>query len=182
MMNPLPCVDSSDSLCVGYKQHNLSNQPQHLQANFTFLARKPLQEESEPAQPPTRRSDACCNPILENCITQLKSARETLGEDHKEAADYWSALGLCRMHTQRDMVEALPCFEKSLRIYRKNQLRRDVANTLLDVGICLERMDRTTEALEKYQEAMSIFEALQIPETHPQVWSTKRALARLGRS
>jgi hypothetical protein len=29
---------------------------------------------------------------------------------------------------------------------------------------------------------MSIFEALQIPETHPQVWSTKRALARLGRS
>ena len=178
-MKPLPCVDSSDSLVVGYKQHNLSNQPQHLQANFQFITPKKSEPQSEA---PRKMPDVCCNPILKNCITQLKSARETLGEDNKETADYWSALGLCRMHTQRDVVSALECFEKSLHIYRSKNLRRDVAITLLDVGSCLERMNKSAEALEQYEEAQTIFEELKVHENHPHVLSTKRALSRLGRS
>lgn len=181
MMNPLPQVGSSDSLTLGYKRQNLPNQPQHVTANFSFPCVPQAQPEAK-AKAVQSKVDPCSNPILKNCISQLKSVRKNLGEDHKEVADYWSALGLCRMHTQRDLQEALVCFEKSLTIYRNKNLRRDVAIALLDVGSCLERMDRTQEALEKYQEALSIFEAEQVSENHPQVLSAKRALARIQRT
>lgn len=82
---------------------------------------------------------------------------------------------------QRDAQGARCCHEHALRIFQSQKMAQETAITLMDLGHCCERLERREEAVEKYQQALDILQAEKVPETHPQVMSTKRAMSRMMR-
>jgi tetratricopeptide (TPR) repeat protein len=119
--------------------------------------------------------------VLNQVIRDLTTARRNYGDNDSHVADAWNALGLVRIHMQRDAPAARSCHEQALRIYQERRLLKETAITLVDLGCCFERMERREDAVQKYRQALEILRMEKVPEDHPQVLSAKRAISRMLR-
>ena len=98
-----------------------------------------------------------------------------------KVADAWNALGLFRVHMQRDAKSARECQKNALEIYKENLQHVEAAIALCDIGYCCEKMGEPDDALESYQESLEILTEMELPESHPCVISSKRAVSRVAR-
>lgn len=121
------------------------------------------------------------NVVVAQVLADLHRFRVALGNSHVKTGEAWNSLGLIRMHMQQDAMEAKPCLEEALRIFKKNDERALEATTLNDLGNCLERLNQHEKAFDAYKEAREIFETEKFSESHPRVLSTQRSLSRLCR-
>lgn len=175
-MNPLPvcssstsCSSDSSPATLSYKHQPLPDQSQRLNS----IGDGPVDVEDA--------NNVNNNPVLNQILHDLNLARKTCGDDDPNVADAWNALGLVRIHMQRDALGAKSCHERALRIFQDQKLQLETAITLLDLGYCFERLERREEAMQKYQQALDILQAEKVSEDHPQVMSTKRAMSRILR-
>lgn len=149
------------------------------------------------------------NPTLIGVLEDLQKAHDdhirTGGESHTKLAEAWNSLGLVRLHTQKDASAALTCHEHALiilqqqhqhqlrqfadrtsNIFQQNQIQRNQTNqalTLQDIGQCLERLNDTSTALERYHDALRMFQVeLGYSEDSHKVSSTQRAIDRICRN
>jgi tetratricopeptide (TPR) repeat protein len=93
--------------------------------------------------PLIEEGDDTGNPALNKVLSEIKSFQNRDFEHCEESADLaelGNALGLIRLHMQRDAGEARNCHEEALRIYRTicDEDRVSVAVTLDDLGSCYE--------------------------------------------
>jgi tetratricopeptide (TPR) repeat protein len=58
-------------------------------------------------------------PVLQRVVSELQWAQKEHGFHHPKVAEAWSALGLVKIHMQRDPTQALMCHEHALRIFRE---------------------------------------------------------------
>jgi tetratricopeptide (TPR) repeat protein len=58
-------------------------------------------------------------PVLQRVVSELQWAQKEHGFHHPKVAEAWSALGLVKIHMQRDPAQALMCHEHALRIFRE---------------------------------------------------------------
>jgi tetratricopeptide (TPR) repeat protein len=121
------------------------------------------------------------NLVLGRVLEELKSAQHEFGGDDNAVADAWNALGLVRVHMQRDTKGAIACHEEALRIFIKNGQRLEEAFTLNDLAYCYEQLGEPSTAIHFYEDALRIFVEEKLSEHHPKVLSTYRALCRMGR-
>jgi tetratricopeptide (TPR) repeat protein len=126
------------------------------------------------------------NPALNKVLSELKSFQIRDFEHCEESADLaemWNALGLIRLHMQRDAEEARKCHEEALRIYRKmcDEDRVSVAVTLNDLGSCYEQLHQSSRALDYYREALRLLKEQKIDDNHVHMQKTLRSLSRLSR-
>lgn len=122
------------------------------------------------------------NPVLERVLSDLRTAQHEFGDsDCAVVAEAWNALGLARVHTQRDAVGAYACHQEALRIYSKTAQHEEIAVVLNDLGYCEELLGNHTKALELYQEALRILSGLNVDENHHRMIATRRALSRIRR-
>mmetsp|Transcript_24585 Transcript_24585/g.67859 ORF Transcript_24585/g.67859 Transcript_24585/m.67859 type:complete len:169 (-) Transcript_24585:1535-2041(-) len=121
------------------------------------------------------------NPVLKQVLHDLRDAQLRFGSSHQKCADAWNALGLIRVHMQCDAEAARRCHEYALKIFRQQQLAKETATTLNDLGYCFERLNLPEIALNNYQECLRILESENFPENHPQLLSTRRAVSRMQR-
>ena len=121
------------------------------------------------------------NPVLKQILHDLRDAQLRFGKHHQKCADAWNALGLIRVHMQQDAEAAKKCHEYALTIFRERQLAKETATTLNDLGYCYERLNLPEAALQNYQDSLRILESEKLPESHPQVLSTRRAVSRILR-
>ena len=121
------------------------------------------------------------NPVLKQILHDLRRAQMQFGTHHQKCADAWNALGLIRVHMQRDAEAAKKCHEYALTIFREKQMAEQTATTLNDLGYCCERLDFPEDALKNYEESLQILESQNFSETHPQILSTRRAVSRMTR-
>jgi tetratricopeptide (TPR) repeat protein len=163
MIGPLPTYNASYS-CDDTEQDTLRQS----------VAGEPL-----PATGP--QHDSCNNPVLEQILQDLKDCQKEYGRVHPKVAEAWNALGLIRVHMERNADEARKCHEYALAIYKDLKLAKETAITLNDLGYCFERMNQRDMALRSYQEALLILEAERLSENHPRVISTRRAVFRILR-
>jgi tetratricopeptide (TPR) repeat protein len=129
----------------------------------------------------TSSNSSNSNHVLNQVMRDLTIARRNFGDNDSHVADAWNALGLVRIHMQRDVPGARSCHEQALRIYQDQRLPKETAITLVDLGYCSERSERRDDALQKYQQALDILQLEKISDDHPQVMSTKRAISRMLR-
>lgn len=127
-------------------------------------------------------SSADGNPVFRRVVSDLRTAQHEFGSNHNSVAEAWNALGLVRVHMQRDAKAAQLCHEEALRIYSKNFQHAEMAVTLNDLGFCHEQQGNHTDALELYEDAMRILFELDLGESHPRVIATQRAVSRIRRS
>jgi tetratricopeptide (TPR) repeat protein len=148
-------------------------------------------------------------PVLQRVVSELQWAQKEYGFHHPKVAEAWSALGLVKIHMQRDPAQALMCHEHALRIFRElDQTRKRheeqqqqqqrqrheqedpqsdptyataTAITLNDVAYCHEQLHQTEQALQFYQESLQLMQQQEVSQYHPHMVSTTRALFRLGR-
>ncbi|KAG7338879.1 expressed tetratricopeptide repeat protein [Nitzschia inconspicua] len=166
-------MDSSDSSMLSYKHQQLPSQPQHRSNKCPHHCQmESFQEETD---------DHSDNPVYNQIMRDLRQAQKMYGDNDSKVADAWNALGLVKIHMQRDIQGAICCHEHALRIFQEQKLAKETAITLIDLGYCCERMEHRDDALLKYQQALEILEAEKMPENHPQVSSTKRAITRMMR-
>mmetsp|Transcript_23175 Transcript_23175/g.54803 ORF Transcript_23175/g.54803 Transcript_23175/m.54803 type:complete len:167 (+) Transcript_23175:118-618(+) len=149
----------------------------HLRVN------QPLHKNVEELEKPTIdvTDEETSNPVLKKVIHDLRRAQMNFGYHHEKCAEAWNALGLVRIHMQRDAESARKCHEYALAIFRDHDMTLETATTLNDLGYCHERLDLPVAALENYEESLDILEVEDLPENHPQVLCTKRALSRMTR-
>jgi tetratricopeptide (TPR) repeat protein len=121
------------------------------------------------------------NPVLQRVLHDLKSAKNTFGDNHNSVADAWNALGLVRVHTQRDVEEAVVCHQEAYRIFIQNGEKEGIAFTLNDLAYCYELLGKHNKALSLHHEALSTFEETNVSEFHPKVVSTHAAISRIQR-
>ena len=121
------------------------------------------------------------NPVLRRVLSDLQLSQEEYGRSHGKVAEAWNALGLVRVHMQRNAEQALMCHEHALRIFRDNNLTADSAITMNDVAYCYEQLQQQDRAFETYQEALELMKQEGLSEYHPMRMSTSRALSRLRR-
>ena len=121
------------------------------------------------------------NPVLKQVLSDLRRAQMQFGIHHQKCADVWNALGLIRVHMQRNAEAAKTCHEFALTIFREKSMAAETATTLNDLGYCCERLDLPEAALKHYEESLEILESQNLPETHPQIMSTRRAVSRMTR-
>ncbi len=121
------------------------------------------------------------NPVLHRVIVDLRTALHEFGNNHNSVAEAWNALGLVRVHMQRDAEAARICHEEALRIYIKNQEDIETAVTLNDLGYCHEQLGEQEKALKLYEEALSLLAKVNVDESHPRMISTRRAVHRIRR-
>lgn len=152
-------------------------------SSSVHLTVQPLHQTLEDAERPIIdiTDEKTSNPVLKQVLHDLRKAQMQFGTHHQKSADAWNALGLVRIHMQRDAVAARKCHEFALTIFRDQQMAEETATTLNDLGYCCERLDLPEAALKNYEESLLILENLNFPETHPQVLSTKRAVSRMTR-
>ena len=150
----------------------------HLRVN------QPLHENIEELEKPMIdvSDEETSNPVLKKVVHDLRRAQMQFGYHHEKCAEAWNALGLIRIHMQRNAEAARKCHEYALAIFRDHDMAQETATTLNDLGYCYERLDLPGTALEKYEESLDILQDEDLPENHPQVLSTKRALSRMTRS
>jgi tetratricopeptide (TPR) repeat protein len=125
------------------------------------------------------------NPALNRVLSELKSFQKRDLEHCEESLDLaetWNALGLIRLHMQRDAEEARKCHEEALRIYRKcDEDRVSVAVTLNDLGNCYEQLHQSSRALDSYNEALRLLKEQKMAGDHVRMQATLRSISRLSR-
>ncbi|MGK3736337.1 MAG: tetratricopeptide (TPR) repeat protein [Bacillariaceae sp.] len=121
------------------------------------------------------------NLVLKQILNDVRDAQTRYGRDHEKVADSYNALGLIRVHMQRDPEAARRCHEYALTIFREKQLEKQVATTLNDIAYCYERLNLPCVALQHYEDSLRIFESEMISENNPQMISTRRAILRMQR-
>ena len=122
------------------------------------------------------------NHVLKQVLHDLRRAQMQFGTHHQKSAEAWNALGLIRVHMQRDAEAARKCHEYALTILREEQMPKEIATTLNDLGYCCEQLSLPEAALKNYTESLTILEELEnLPESHPQLLSTRRAVSRMLR-
>ena len=121
------------------------------------------------------------NLVLQRVVHDLKSAKIKFGDNHNSVADAWNALGLVRVHMQRDVKEALVCHQEAYQIFIQNGQKEGIAFTLNDLAYCYELLGNHNKALSLHHEALSIFEETKMSEFHPKVVSTRAAISRIQR-
>jgi tetratricopeptide (TPR) repeat protein len=122
------------------------------------------------------------NSVLHRVVTDLRTAQHEFGSNHNSVAEAWNALGLVRIHMQRDVEAAQVCHEEALRIYSENLQQTDTALTLNDLGYCHEQQGNPSVALDHYEKALRILSNMELDESHPRVISTHRAVSRIRRA
>jgi tetratricopeptide (TPR) repeat protein len=121
------------------------------------------------------------NPVLKRVLQELEDNQNAHGTVHPKVAETWNALGLIRVHAERNAVEARKCHECALAIFKELNLAMETSITLNDLGYCCERLNQRDMALRNYQDALRILESEKLPENHPRVISTRRAVTRILR-
>jgi tetratricopeptide (TPR) repeat protein len=144
---------------------------------------QPLHQKIEEMEKPTIdvNDEETTNPVLKQVLHDLRRAQMQFGTQHQKSADAWNALGLVRVHMQRDAEAARKCHEYALTIFREKLMAKETATTLNDLGYCCERLNLREAALKNYEESLKILETENLPESHPQVLSTRRAVSRMTR-
>mmetsp|Transcript_92439 Transcript_92439/g.188108 ORF Transcript_92439/g.188108 Transcript_92439/m.188108 type:complete len:171 (+) Transcript_92439:83-595(+) len=127
------------------------------------------------------RDEESSNPVLKQVVHDLRDAQLRFGTHHQNCADAWNALGLIRVHMQRDPEAARKCHEYALTIFQERRMAKEMATTLNDLGYCCERLNLREAALKNYQESLRLLESEIFSESHPQVLSTRRAVSRMLR-
>eukprot|EP00536_Pseudo-nitzschia_multiseries_P011618 jgi/Psemu1/206372/e_gw1.406.38.1 len=164
--------------------------PAYEQSRVFDSSRQPMQLQIAPIHQKTvlldqptidLHDEESSNPVLKQVLHDLRDAQLRFGSAHQKCADAWNALGLIRVHMQRDAEAARKCHEYALEIFRQRQLAKETATTLNDLGYCFERLNLPEIALKKYQECLLILQSENFSECHPQLLSTKRALSRMQR-
>mmetsp|Transcript_3995 Transcript_3995/g.9520 ORF Transcript_3995/g.9520 Transcript_3995/m.9520 type:complete len:166 (-) Transcript_3995:74-571(-) len=152
-------------------------------SSSVHIAAQPLHQNIEALEKPTIdiTDEESSNPVLKQVLSDLRRAQMQFGIHHQKCADAWNALGLIRVHMQRDAKAAKSCHEFALTIFREKEMPEETATTLNDLGYCCERLDLPEAALKHYEEALELLEKQNLPETHPQVMSTRRAVSRMTR-
>lgn len=145
---------------------------------------KPLHQTIDELQKPAIdvRDEESTNPVLKHVLHDLRRAQIQFGTHHQKSADAWNALGLIRVHMQCDAEAARICHEYALTIFQQQQMAKETATTLNDLGYCCEQLKHPETALKNYQESLKILESENFPENHPQLLSTRRAVSRLLRN
>ena len=153
-------------------------------SSSVHLTVQPLHQNIEELEKPTIdvTDEESSNPVLKQCLHDLRRAQMQFGTHHQKCADAWNAIGLIRVHMQRDAEAARKCHEYALTIFREKSMAKETATTLNDLGYCCERLDLPEAALKHYKESLQILETENFPETHPQVLSTRRAVSRIMRN
>jgi tetratricopeptide (TPR) repeat protein len=126
------------------------------------------------------------NPTLDKVLSELKCFQKRdfeLCEESADLAEMWNALGLIRLHMQRNAEEARKCHEEALRIYRKmcDEDRVSVAITFNDLGSCHEQLHQSNRALDYYKEALRLLKEQKMDENHVHMQKTLRSISRLSR-
>ena len=174
---PLTILHFSIMIATYYEQSRLFD------SSSVELQVKPLHQNIDELEKPTIdvRDEESTNPVLTQVLHDLRSAQVQFGTHHQKSADAWNALGLIRVHMQRDAEAARLCHEYALTIFREQQMAKETATTLNDLGYCCEQLELPAAALKNYQESLTILESENFPENHPQLLSTRRAVSRLLR-
>ena len=145
------------------------------------MALSPMSPESHSTTPTNTPLKTPCdeepmNPLLESVLFELTQAEKA--GDRTQTIEAWNALGLIRLHTQRNPSEALRCHQHALTLCTQSM---ETSNTCADIGLCYERLGQDEEALKCYEKAYSLLRANNVSDAHPRVIGLKRVLARLGR-
>ena len=150
----------------------------HVHARQADTAPQSLQ----PKNPPTKQRDSPEHVVLRQVLADMKRHRQS--GDSQKMAETWNALGLIRLHMQRDASSARECHEEALRILQQDDCnnKRLIAITLHDLGYCCERMEERTDALSLYKEAISLLQQDDCDKSHPRMIATQRAMNRVLRS
>jgi tetratricopeptide (TPR) repeat protein len=137
------------------------------------------QDEHTKDPSPSISGDETCskNPLLKCVLRDLR--RWQTESNLEETAKAWCALGLIRLHTQRNPTEAIRCHKEALRLYQQDPIENAV--TLNDLGLCYERLNQQDKALQTYKEASRLLD-LHLSESHPTKLAVERSLARLHRN
>ena len=121
------------------------------------------------------------NPVLRRVLSDLRVTQKEYGHNHGKVAEAWNALGLVRIHMQRNAQQALHCHERALNIFKDNQMVTEIAITMNDVAHCYEQLSQPQLAYDTYEEALSLMKQQGLSEYHPIRMATSRALSRLTR-
>jgi tetratricopeptide (TPR) repeat protein len=133
-------------------------------------------------EPIIKEEEDTSNPVLCRVLADLRASQLEYGYNHSKVADAWNALGLIRVHMQRDAKAAKKCHEHALRIYKDNLQLTETAIALSDLGYCCEQLPGQQERASKlYLEALQILRELNLSDSHPCMISTRRAVSRLRR-
>ena len=127
--------------------------------------------------------EACTgNPYLNRVLADIKCFQENECCNKEALAEAWNALGLIRLHMQRNANEARKCHEQALRIYQSHQeLSVPTAITLNDLAFCYEQLSQIDRALETYNKALRMFKDLNMTESNIRVEATLRSISRVCR-
>eukprot|EP00934_Nitzschia_sp_Nitz4_P002148 Nitzschia sp. Nitz4//scaffold63_size106090//81538//82095//NITZ4_004406-RA/size106090-processed-gene-0.133-mRNA-1//1//CDS//3329556023//2148//frame0 len=123
------------------------------------------------------------NPLLNKALDDLERCQD--GGCKRTIAEAWNALGLVRLHTQRDPQEALRCHDCALQLLESmggNDVNSDLAATLNDLGLCHERLGDKAKAMQLYQRAREVLEGQDFKSSHERLQAVDRAIARVSRA
>lgn len=120
--------------------------------------------------------------MLEGVLNDLRSALRKKGNCHCDVGHAWNALGLVRIHMQKDVAKALESHQQALKIYQDNSNHTETAVTLNDIGFCYEKMGQTGNALSCYQEALRLFKQAKFSKGHTRIIATERGISRIQRT
>jgi tetratricopeptide (TPR) repeat protein len=164
-----------------HNQHSTNNNSKMIIDSITHY--KPATFDVELEEPMILRQEEedMSNPVLQQVLSDLRDCQSEYGYRHGKVADAWNALGLIRVHMQRDAEAARQCHEHALRIYKENLQLTETAITLNDLGYCYEQLNQQDSALKLYREALQILTDGQLSDYHPCVISIHRAVSRIRR-
>jgi len=123
--------------------------------------------------------------FIQKQLEEIKTQRRLLGESHPDIANSMNALALYFHHVIRNHEEALNFHTQALTILQAqpdNTHDVEMAVTIVDIGNVYRILGSTEAAISKYTEALRIFQANRIPETHPAVGAASRGMRLLQRT
>jgi tetratricopeptide (TPR) repeat protein len=95
--------------------------------------------------------------VLPAALDELGRLIAEHGPRHETVAEAWTAVGLIRLHMQRDALAALKCHHHALEVYKSiHASQTKLAITLNDLGMCYERMGNRKRALDAYRGALEL--------------------------
>lgn len=95
--------------------------------------------------------------VLPAALDELGRLIAEHGPRHEAVAEAWTAVGLIRLHMQRDALAALKCHQHALEVYKSIYASQTkLAITLNDLGMCYERMGNRKKALDAYRGALEL--------------------------
>ncbi len=166
--------------CTSAEEDRLSS----FQASGVAVDRKTLsleqgKEEGEEVKRPVES-----NPLLAQALEELD--RNLVKGDRHRMAQSWNSLGLVRLHTQLDILEAIRCHKNALQLLQSSSSSPsssssssssfslsphhhhshddaraasdslELATTFHDLGLCYERLNDTNQAMQSYLQARDI--------------------------